>query len=216
MTKLMALEILSMNNKRVLMIEGCDRTGKSTFIEMFCEKLKKQGKIPFVFHLMGPTKFSGLTFNNDEKSLIQLSKFEDEYALIEQMIESDERVIVILDRTAFGEYVWSNYWNRRGKYSNEWPEFGHEKLLEKTYYITFYLSNLETLANRIEQSEEDVKIFTQRNKSIRENIMYVYDLYDSLNLKIKSMFPMIDMEMYDNSNTLDDLLNYVNQLVKKF
>ena len=89
-------------------------------------------------------------------------------------------------------------------------------MLEKTSYITFYLSNLETLVNRIEQSEEDVKIFTQRNKTIRENIMYVYDLYDSLNLKIKNMFPMINMEMYDNSNTLDDLSNYVNQLVKKF
>ena len=28
---------------------------------------------------MGPTKFQGFQFNNDDKSLIQLSKFNDEY-----------------------------------------------------------------------------------------------------------------------------------------
>ena len=50
------------------MLEGCDRTGKSTFIHFLEEKIKENGYIPIVFHLMGPNKFQGFTFNNDEKN----------------------------------------------------------------------------------------------------------------------------------------------------
>ena len=67
---------------RIIMLEGCDRTGKSTFINYLEDKLRNKGYIPIIFHLMGPTKFQGFQFNNDDKSLIQLSKFNDEYDLI--------------------------------------------------------------------------------------------------------------------------------------
>ncbi len=92
---------------RIVMLEGCDRTGKSTFIHFLEEKIKENGYIPIFFHLMGPTKFQGFTFNNDEKSLIQLSKFNDEYDLINEMLNSDDRIISILDRTSFGEFIWT-------------------------------------------------------------------------------------------------------------
>lgn len=75
--------------KRLIIIDGCDRTGKTTFIGKLNNKLKELNYIPFVFHLMGPNKFKGLNFNNDEKSLIQLSKFNDELDLFKVMLESN-------------------------------------------------------------------------------------------------------------------------------
>lgn len=169
---------------RIIMLEGCDRTGKSTFINYLEEKLRDKGYIPIVFHLMGPTKFQGFQFNNDDKSLIQLAKFNDEYDLIFEMLKSDQRIIIILDRTSFGEFIWTKYWNRTGKYtdyvtSSEFIE-KHRKLMDISVYIEYYMSNIDALEKRILDSEEDTKIFTINNKTIKENIQYVYDLYDEL------------------------------------
>lgn len=169
---------------RIIMLEGCDRTGKSTFINYLEEKLRDKGYIPIVFHLMGPTKFQGFQFNNDDKSLIQLAKFNDEYDLIFEILKSNEKIIIILDRTSFGEFIWTKYWNRIGKYtdyvtSSEFIE-KHRKLMDISVYIEYYMSNIDALEKRILDSEEDTKIFTINNKTIKENIQYVYDLYDEL------------------------------------
>ena len=154
---------------RIIMLEGCDRTGKSTFINYLEEKLRDKGYIPIVFHLMGPTKFQGFQFNNDDKSLIQLAKFNDEYDLIFEMLKSDQRIIIILDRTSFGEFIWTKYWNRTGKYtdyvtSSEFIE-KHRKLMDISVYIEYYMSNIDALEKRILDSEEDTKIFTTYNKT---------------------------------------------------
>ncbi len=145
---------------RIIMLEGCDRTGKSTFIGYLEDELRHKGYIPITFHLMGPTKFQGFQFDNDDKSLIQLAKFNDEYDLIFEMLKSDERIIIILDRTSFGEFIEK-----------------HRKLMDISVYIEYYMSDIDTLEKRIKDSEEDTKIFTINNHSIRENIQYVYDLY---------------------------------------
>ena len=174
---------------RIIMLEGCDRTGKSTFINYLEDELKSKGYIPITFHLMGPTKFQGFQFNNDDKSLIQLSKFNDEYDLIFEMIKSDPRIIIILDRTSFGEFIWTKYWDRTGKYtdyvtSSEFIE-KHRKLMDASIYIEYYMSDIETLEKRIKDSEEDTKIFTINDKSIKENIEYVYKLYNDLSEIVK-------------------------------
>jgi thymidylate kinase len=199
---------------RIIMLEGCDRTGKSTFINYLEEKLRDKGYIPIVFHLMGPTKFQGFQFDNDDKSLIQLAKFNDEYDLIFEMLKSDERIIIILDRTSFGEFIWTKYWNRTGRYtdyvtSNEFIE-KHRKLMEVSVYIEYYMSDIDTLEKRIKDSEEDTKIFTINNKSIKENIQYVYDLYKDLEKIVKSnglKYIKIDSSKF---KTLYDVKEYVN------
>lgn len=174
---------------RIFIFEGCDRTGKSSFINFFKEKFIEEGYIPIVFHLMGPTKFNGLAFDNDEKSLIQLAKFNDEYDLIREMLNSDERIVIILDRSAFGEYIWTRYWNRTGEYtdyvtSKKFIE-RHTDLMNQTLYIDYWMSDIDALEKRILESPEDEKIFTQNNKSIKENIQYVYDMYEDLDTIIK-------------------------------
>ena len=202
---------------RIIMLEGCDRTGKSTFIHFLEEKIKENGYIPIVFHLMGPTKFQEFTFNNDEKSLIQLSKFNDEYDLINEILKSDDRIVIILDRTSFGEFIWTKYWNRTGKYtdyvtSNEFIE-KHRHLMNKSIYIEYYMSDVNALEERIKASEEDTKIFTINNKSIKENIQYVYDLYDDLAKIIKDN--QIDYLKIDSSNfkTFEDTKNYIENFI---
>ena len=200
------------------MLEGCDRTGKSTFISLLYEKLKSQGKIPIIFHLMGPTKFNKFEFTNDEKSLIQLAKFNDEYDLIREMLNADNRIVIILDRTSFGEYIWTSYWNREGKYSEYvWSkEFieKHRDLLDQSLYIYYYISNLNLLENRIKESPEDIKIFTQNNMSIKENIMGVYSLYEDLNNIIQDN--NIDYLEYDNIKSIEDVKEYVKYISEKF
>lgn len=199
------------------MIEGCDRTGKSTFISLLERKLKSEGKIPIIFHLMGPTKFENLEFNNDDKSLIQLAKFNDEYDLIREMLNANENIVIILDRTSFGEYVWSSYWNREGKYTNyTWSqEFinRHKDLFEQTTYIYYYISNLRILEARIKESPEDTKIFTQYDLPIKTNIMGVYSLYEDLNSIIKDN--NIDYIEYDNIGPLNDVQDFVEDFYNK-
>jgi thymidylate kinase len=201
-------------NKRIIMIEGCDRTGKSTFISLLENKLKSEGKIPIIFHLMGPTKFKSLEFNNDDKSLIQLAKFNDEYNLIREMLKANENIVIILDRTSFGEYVWSSYWNREGKYteytwSKEFIE-PHKDLFDQTLYIYYYISQLHILEQRISESPEDVQIFTQYNMPIKTNIMGVYSLYEDLNSIIRKN--NIAYQEYDNIGTLIDVQEYVDKV----
>ena len=203
--------------KRLIVLEGCDRTGKSTFISKLNDKLKELGYIPFVFHLMGPTKFKNLSFNNDDKSLIQLSKFNDELDLFREMINSNEKVIIILDRSHFGEYVWTKYWNRVGKYSdylfsNEFFN-RHKDLFDNMLYINFYMSDIDKLVNRISSFDEDNKIFTDNGKSIRENVETVYQLFlELLNIII---FNNIENAEIDNSGSINDLDKKVLNIILK-
>ena len=203
--------------KRLIVLEGCDRTGKSTFISKLNDKLKELGYIPFVFHLMGPTKFKNLSFNNDDKSLIQLSKFNDELDLFREMINSNEKVIIILDRSHFGEYVWTKYWNRVGKYSdylfsNEFFN-RHKDLFDNMLYINFYMSDIDKLVNRISSFDEDNKIFTDNGKSIRENVETVYQLFLELLNIIK--FNNIENAEIDNSGSINDLDKKVLNIILK-
>ena len=201
--------------KRLIIIEGCDRTGKSTFISKLNDKLKELGYIPFVFHLMGPTKFNGLTFNNDDKSLIQLSKFNDELDLFREMLNTNEKTVIILDRSHFGEYVWTKYWNRVGKYTNYLfeDEFfnKHKDLFNNMLYINFFMSDIDKLADRINSFEEDKRIFTENGKSVIENIAYVYKLFDELLEIIKNH--NIKYTNLDNSSTLEYLDILVNNVI---
>ena len=193
--------------KRLIALEGCDRTGKSTFISKLQNEIKRLGYIPFVFHLMGPTKFNNLKFDNDDKSLIQLSKFNDELDLFREMLNSNEKVVIILDRSHFGEYVWTKYWNRVGKYTDYLftQEFfeRHNDLFQNMLYINFYVSNVDILVNRIASFEEDTKIFTDNGKTIKENVFYVYQLFSEL-LDIVKRNNILNMEI-DNSGTIIDL-----------
>jgi hypothetical protein len=130
------------------------------------------------------------------------------------MLKSDERIIIILDRTSFGEFIWTKYWDRAGKYtdyvtSSEFIE-KHRKLMDVSIYIEYYMSDIDTLEKRIKDSEEDTKIFTINNYSIRENIQYVYDLYEDLEKIVKSnglKYIKIDSSKF---KTLYDVKEYVN------
>ena len=193
--------------KRLIVLEGCDRTGKSTFISKLQNEIKRLGYIPFVFHLMGPTKFNGLKFDNDDKSLIQLSKFNDELDLFREMLNSNEKVVIILDRSHFGEYVWTKYWNRVGKYTDYLftQEFfeRHNDLFQNMLYINFYMSNKKALVNRISSFEEDTKIFTDNGQTILDNVKYVYQLFSEL-LKIVKRNNISNIDI-DNSGSIDEL-----------
>jgi len=181
--------MMNLLDRRLILFEGCDRTGKSTFINYLSDELKIRGFHPYVLHLMGPTKFEGISFTNDEKSLIQLAKFNDEYDIIREMLECDSKARFILDRTSFGEYIWTRYWNRMGKHtdyvtSDEFVK-RHWDLLKDSLYIEFYMSDIDELVKRISSSEEDLKIFTIGGRSVKDNIKYVYDLYSELEKKIR-------------------------------
>ena len=171
--------------------------------------------IPFVFHLMGPTKFKGLIFNNDDKSLIQLSKFNDELDLFREMLNSNDKIVIILDRSHFGEYVWTRYWNRVGKYTNYLftDEFfnKHKDLFDNMLYINFFMSDIDKLAERINSFEEDKRIFTENGKSVIENINYVYKLFNDLLEIIKNY--NIKYTNLDNSSTLEYLDSLVNKVI---
>ncbi len=130
-----------------------------------------------------------MSFTNDEKSLIQLAKFNDEYDIIREMISCNNKIRIILDRTSFGEYIWTRYWNRAGKYtdyvtSDEFIE-RHKDVLKDSIYIEFYMSDIDALEKRIASSPEDLKIFTINDRSIKDNIKYVYDLYAELEEIVK-------------------------------
>ena len=205
-----------MNNKRIIMVEGCDRTGKSTFINILSKKLIAKGKNPFIFRLMGPNIFNCLSFNNDELSLIQIAKFDEAYNMINTMLQQNMNTVIILDRCHFGELVWAYYWNRNGKYTDflKSQEFynKHEQMFNKCLYVNYYISDLNLLENRILESKEDYNIFTINNKSIKENINEVYLLYENVNDIIKNKFN-IEFISYDNIKSLNDVEKFANHII---
>ena len=210
---------MNFTDYRIYMFEGCDRTGKSTFINYLKDVLASKGYHPYVFHLMGPPKFNGdFILNNDEKSLAQLSKFDDEYDLFREMLVSDSRCKIILDRTSFGEYIWTKYWNRCGKFTNyvTSSEFiaKHRDLMKVSLYIDFWMSDIDKLSKRIEESPEDTKIFTIEGRSIQANVKYVYAMYEDLAKIIKENG--VDYMKIDATNfrTVEDDEAYVSSLCK--
>lgn len=206
-------------DKRIIILEGCDRTGKSTFIEYLANNLKKLGKTVLIFHLLGPTKFQNLSFNNDDKSLIQLAKFDDEYTKFEEMLNNNNNLIIILDRSHFSEIVWATYWNRTGKYTNYLisQEFinKHKNFFDKSIYIDYIISDINILSKRIEESQEDTSIFTINNKSIKENINIALSLYTSIKPIITNKFN-IPYEQFDNVGSLSDVENYSLNIINKY
>ncbi len=198
--------------RRIIVVEGCDRTGKSTFISKLDLKLRDKGYFPVIFHLMGPTKFDSLKFDNDDKSLIQLAKFNDEYDLFREILNANSRNIIILDRSHFGEYVWTRYWNRVGKYTNYLfsEEFfnRHKDLFDNMLYINFFMSDINKLADRINSFEEDKRIFTENGKSVLENISDVYKMFNEL-LDIVKEHQIKNISL-DNNSTIE----YLDILVK--
>lgn len=208
---------MNLLEKKIIMFEGCDRTGKSTFINYLYDELKIRGYHPYVIHLMGPTKIPGIEFTNDEKSLIQLAKFNDEYDVIREILDCDEKARIILDRTSFGEYIWTRYWSRAGKYTDyvTSEEFinRHRDLMDKSLYIEFYMSDIDELEKRISASEEDLKIFTLHGKTVKENIEYVYHLYSELEIIVRNN--NIDYVKIDSSQfkTPEDDGAYVQKML---
>lgn len=209
---------MSFIDKRYFMFEGCDRTGKSTFINYLSDELKVRGFNPFILHLMGPTKFDRLTFNNDEKSIIQLAKFNDEYDILREMMSSNNKLKCILDRTSFGEFIWTKYWSRTGKYTDYVTSKAfiqrHQDIMNESVYIYFYMSDLDALERRILESDEDKKIFTIAGRTVKENIKYVYDLYDDLNKLVEDAgieVMKIDASQFKTPNDDGD---YILKLMK--
>jgi thymidylate kinase len=205
-----------MLNKRVFMVEGCDRTGKSTFIEILSKKLITEGKTPYIFRLMGPNKFENINFSNNDKSLIQLAKFDEAYNIINTMLDQNKTAVIILDRCHFGELVWSFYWNRAGIFteyleSNEFYQ-KHKNFFDKCVYIDYFISNLDILEKRIKDSKEDTDIFTINNMTIKDNIQGVYALYEDVNNVVKNKFN-ISYASYDNINSLSEVENFATHLI---
>ena len=167
---------------------------------------------------MGPPKLPGIQLTNDEKSLAQLVKFHDEYCLIRDILEEDDKAKIILDRTSFGEFIWTKYWSRTGKYtdyvtSDEFIGL-HKELMAKSIYIDFWMSDIDRLKARILESPEDEKIFTQGGRTIEENVKWVYDMYEDLAKIIKKNG--IDYAKIDSSTftTIQDDIDHINALCR--
>ena len=207
-----------MKNKRVIIVEGCDRTGKSTFISILSKKIAEAGKQPFVFHLASPAKFNNITFNNDEKSLMQLSRFDTQYELVMQILDQNKNAIIILDRAHYGEYVWAKYWNRIGKYFEHTCDAlyaKYEKLFKHAVYIDYYIEDLNLLESRILESQEDIDIFTINNKTIKENIKTVYDLYNDVCQMIYKKY-YVPIEQFNNINDLHAVEIFANTIMHQY
>lgn len=203
---------MSMKN-RIYMFEGCDRTGKSTFIKFLKNDFIRIGLNPVIFHLTGPPKFEGLNFTIKEKSLMQLVKFDDEYKLFREILNENINNIIILDRTSFGEYVWSRYWNRIGCYTDyimsNMFNSKNQDLFDQTKYIYYWMSDVNCLKQRILESPEDEQIFTLNNRTITENIQYVYNMYENLNKMIKSYFNSYKEIDSSQFKSISDIPKYI-------
>lgn len=216
----------NVQENRIFFLEGCDRTGKSTFAKNLCEALKKIGKKPIIYHMTGPSKYSSsLEFSTDEKSLIQLAKFDEDFNMMRQMIEADKDIIFILDRSQFGEYVWSQYFDRHGKFTNFncSEEFykRHADILNKSLYISYVMSDMDKLIDRILVSGEDIKNYTKDpsiivdiNSEIKKNITSILTRFSDLNDFVKNDLHMrwieIDSAQFE---TVEDNRKWVEENV---
>jgi hypothetical protein len=75
------------------------------------------------------------------------------------------------------------------------------------------MSDIDELTKRIKESDEDKLIFTIDNKSIEENINYVYDLYEKLDNIIKeNKISYLKINSSQFQNDFDKMDEFIEKL----
>lgn len=216
-----------MTKKRIIAFDGLDRCGKSTIISELEKKLKDEGYIPFIFHLTSPsyeynTFFTKDIFDNIDKvetnSIIQWTKFFQLFNNIKTILNSNEKTIVILDRTPFSESIWINFFKRQSKYNTDKIFLKFLNLFRDLYNEFMYISldvDTDILAARINESEEDFQNYLtayengvydpnpthDNNYKVKFMINHVKKLYKNLETLLKSY--KIDIYCWKNNNLTD-------------
>lgn len=144
-------------------------------------------------------------------------KFEEVYKTIRLLMESDARIVVVLDRTPFEEYVWGRYFERSMSYSNmvnskECYE-KYAEVFERTMLVTLWLSDVGKLAKRIEASPSDRKIYSLHGKTTEENIRDLYGIYDEFYDFVGSFDTGMKTAKFDNSAGMHELEVFANSLI---
>ena len=83
----------------------------------------------------------------------------------------------------------------------------------RTILLLNRLSDIDELTKRINESDEDKLIFTIDNKSIEENINYVYDLYEKLDTIIKeNKISYLKINSSQFQNDFDKMDEFIEKL----
>lgn len=212
---------------RIIAFDGLDRCGKSTMISDLEQKLKENGYIPFVFHLTSPsyeynTLFTPETFDGidktDTNSIIQWTKFFQLFNNIKTILNSNNKTLVILDRTPFSESIWINFFKRQSKYNTDKIFLKFLSLFSDLYDKFLYVNlivDTDILLTRIIESKEDKQNYLtayekgvfdpnplhDENYKIKFMIEHVKKLYNNLELLIQSY--KINVLTYKNNNLTD-------------
>lgn len=224
-----------LTKKRIIAFDGLDRCGKSTIIVELEQKLKDNGYIPFVFHLTSPsyeykTLFTPEIFDNIDKaetnSIIQWTKFFQLFNNIKTILNSNDKTIIILDRTPFSESIWINFFKRQSKYNTDKIFLKFLSLFSDLYKDFLYVNlcvDTDILLTRILESKEDKQNYLtayekgvfdpnplhDENYKINFMIEHVKKLYYNLELLLQSykinIFTYKNNNLTDKNSIIDDL-----------
>lgn len=199
-----------LSKKRIIAFDGLDRCGKSTIITELKQKLIDNGYIPFVFHLTSPsyeykTLFVSEIFDGIDKketnSIIQWSKFFQLFNTIKILLNSNDKIIIILDRTPFSEPIWINFFKRPTKYNTDKILLQFLNIFSDMFNEFLYINlivDTDILLKRILESTDDF----QNYLTAYENSVYDPNPLHNNNYKIKYMIEYVK-KLYSN---LEDLL----------
>ena len=214
----------SSSENRIFILEGCDRTGKSTFANNLAKALKNLGRKPVIYHMSGPSRLNkNFEYSSDDKSLIQMTKFDEDFNMMKALLKADKDIVFILDRSQFGEYVWSNLFGREGKYTafNCSSEFyrRHIDILEQSLYISYKMSDIDELERRITSSSEDKVNFSMMggtSENVHDTLSRILKRFNELDDFVKNVLKLKWMEI-DSSQfkTLDENEAWVNENIQK-
>jgi len=196
-----------------IIIEGCDRTSKSTLVEGLCKHYKFDNII--TRHFSKPPKNYDRNFPLDW----QMSSFVQEFLLLNQIKENEEQEFryyenkIIWNRSPLGEIVWSPLY-RKGNieeikrllsyYENQ---FLNDKYLKNTYLVYLYadaefLNNIEdgnSFSNTVEQKQKELDAFEE---AIEFSI-----IPNKLKLKVCDE----NQHFYTKQYVLDQVLIFINK-----
>ena len=221
-----------------MLLIGLDRCGKSTIINKLEADLKENGYIPIVFHLTSPsyeykTLFLSEIFDDISKeetnSIIQWTKFFQLFNNIKTLLNANDKIIIILDRTPFSESIWINFFKRKSKYNTDKIFLKFVSLFKELYNMFLYI-NLEVdtniLLSRMPFDKEDYQnyltayengVFDPNPKhnndyKVKFMIDHVKKLYGNLEKLLKTY--NIDVISYKNNNLTEQNIIFTDLITK--
>jgi len=182
---------------KLIILEGQDRTGKSSV----CERLRQDYPKTKIVHWGYP-----LGDTNSEKSYYQYVSFTHEMKQFKKLSKENSLDLLIWDRSHIGEYVYGTTY--RDSYPDIWiPKLEKTYLLEENVYLLFLHGDTDFLLQ-----EDDGKSYTTQKETRNHEAALFHQAVDNSLIKNKLKIKVNNGNTYINRNNIyEQICNFISK-----